>query len=106
MPDALVVVVVLACVVAIVALSLGAAVLRRRIVSSILGRAMRSMSWIGHGEPLTGKGLEEERFDRRGLFDAMEGRGETDAAAPRKRTGAGPKGAGTITENLEDRDPK
>jgi hypothetical protein len=104
MPDAVVIIVVL---VLIVGVSVGSylltAFLRRRFISWILGRVRGSTSWIGQGEPLTGKGLEEERFDRRGLFDAMEGRSETHAAAPRKRTGAGPKDAGTTIENLAER---
>jgi hypothetical protein len=103
MDEALVVVVVLVCVVGIVAMSVVAAAFRRRFISWILGRVRGSMSWIGQGEPLTGKGLEEERFDRRGLFDAMEGRSETEAPTPRKRTGAGPAKAGTAIENLDDR---
>ena len=102
MSDALVVVVVLVCVVATVAMSLVAAAFRGRFISWILGRVRGSMSWIGQGEPLTGKGLEEERFDRRGLFDAMQGRSETDAPTPRKRTGARPAKAGTAIENLDD----
>ena len=88
MSDALVVLVVLVCVIGIVAMSLVAAAFRRRFMSWILGSLRGSMSWIGQGEPLTGKGLEEERFDRRGLFDAMEGRSESHAASPRKPTPA------------------
>jgi hypothetical protein len=106
MDDAVLVIVGLIFVVAIVGSYLLQAFLRRRFTSWILGRVRGSMSWIGRSEPLTGQGLEEKRLDRRGLFDAMEGRSETDAAAPRKRAGAGPKGAGTTIENLNDRDPK
>jgi hypothetical protein len=106
MDEVVLIIVGLIFVVVIVGSYLLTAFLRRRFISWILGRVRGSMSWIGQGEPLTGQGMEEERFDRRGLFDAMEGRSETDAAAPRKRTGAGPKGAGTTIENLADEDRK
>ena len=96
----------LAFVVFLVAMYLLAATLRARVLSWVLGRVRRSMSWIGQGKPLTGQGLEEERFDRRGLFDAMGGRSETDAAVPRKRTRTGPTVAGPAVENYQDRDRK
>ena len=106
MDEAVLVIVGLILVVVIVGSYLLTAFLRRRFISWILGRVRGSMSWIGQGEPLLGQGLEEERFDRRGLFDAMEGRSETDAATPRKRPGAGSAAAGGAIEDLGDRDPK
>jgi hypothetical protein len=106
MPDVVVVIVVVALIVGVVALSLAGGVLMARVRSRILGRALSSMNRVPLISKLTGAPEPPPRQGLGAMFDVMEGRTPPDVAEPPKPAAAGRAGAGTAVETLRNPDRK